>query len=482
MLLLALSAFAACGDDDFTGLPDGPDRPDTPEPDGPQVGLVKLTITDGGTPQPMVKVYFQNADSTIVSATMTDVNGVASAVMEAGGFVTAINPFPQIIPAIVSNGDDVRTFAGVKPLDELVLSRGNGGGSVVNVTLLVNPDPNVVGGTYELFAPCIGGSLNITNGGGSGSGSGSIGGAVQLTGCGATSDFTITVRDGNFNLVSSIHKDNVTLTEGQPVDLTDLTYVAAETATFQYTNAPAGFDSFGLASVLLSQHGQQNVIFSDGSFDNGTGTTPPIARPVVDNDLQLTAGSFGTNTGRHQVLEWGPSTTAYTKSLAGLLLAEYATFPTYDVATKTITWTVGAGADPDFAIARTSFSRPDGSGKGFINWDWEIVAPLGTEESIRYPVLPAPDDDYNPTAQDAGQDVFSLTTAKFPGGYDAIRETVFSVADNNSDLPNGIVTGATGTVVIEDLQFATKRTPPKVRDLLQPFAQRVKAAHKARRR
>jgi hypothetical protein len=284
------------------------------------------------------------------------------------------------------------------------------------------------------------------------------------------------VRDGNGNLVSSIHKDNIALTDEATIDLTDLTYTAAESATFQYTDAPANFGSFGLASVLLSSHGQQFAIFSDGSFDAGTGITPPINRPVVDNDLQLTAGSFNTNTARHQVLEWGPSTATYSKSLAGVLLAEYATFPTYDVATKSITWTVGAGADPDFAIARTRFSRPDG--KGSINWDWEIVAPLGTEESIRYPVLPAPDDDYNPTAQDSGQDVFSLTTAKYPGGYDAIRETVLSIDSGNADLPSGIVTGATGTVVIEDLQFLTKRTPP--RDLLHPLSRRVKAGHKAR--
>ena len=80
-LLALIIVLAGCGEDDFTGLPDGPVFPDTPG-DTPTAGLVKLTITVGATPRVDVAVVFQNSDSTVVLAATTDENGVASAVME----------------------------------------------------------------------------------------------------------------------------------------------------------------------------------------------------------------------------------------------------------------------------------------------------------------------------------------------------------------------------------------------------------------
>jgi len=69
---------------------------DAPDVDAQTSGVVTLTITSGTAGVADVKVYFQNADSSVVAVAMTDANGVASATMEAGGYVTAIDPFAAV--------------------------------------------------------------------------------------------------------------------------------------------------------------------------------------------------------------------------------------------------------------------------------------------------------------------------------------------------------------------------------------------------
>jgi hypothetical protein len=75
------------------------------------------------------------------------------------------------------------------------------------------------------------------------------------------------------------------------------------------------------------------------------------------------------------------------------------------------------------------------------------------------------DSDLNPIDGDnAFVDV--LTTAKVPGGYDAIRANVHSIAGTT-----GIVTGATGTAVVQELVFNKARRRPLTRaQILNPFA------------
>src|SRR5262245_25587661 len=117
MRWLALVLVAGCGD--------GKHNPDaaadmTVMPDA-ATGPVTLTITKEGLPVAGVHVYFQNSNSTLVADATTDAAGHASADMAAGGFVTAINPFDTV--QAPTSDDDLRTFAGVKPGDQLVLDQ-----------------------------------------------------------------------------------------------------------------------------------------------------------------------------------------------------------------------------------------------------------------------------------------------------------------------------------------------------------------------
>src|SRR5258706_3224479 len=121
-VLLVVVLVAACGDDSNRHIMDAPIVvPDGPTPDVPPTP-VTLTVTIDGVPHANVPVYFQNSDSHLVSATKTDASGVASAVLVAGGFVTAVDPYSTAFGLPQNN---LYTFAGVKPGDNLLL-KGHG--------------------------------------------------------------------------------------------------------------------------------------------------------------------------------------------------------------------------------------------------------------------------------------------------------------------------------------------------------------------
>src|SRR3954471_16107271 len=133
----------ACGGSSGSGhLPDA-----SPLADGPITGgqPVTLTVTDGGAPKAGVHVYFLNADSSPVATVDTGADGVASAVMAAGGSVTALDPSQPERPDHV-----LFTYLGVKPGDHLSLA--NSGGASDSFTLSA---PAVTGATnYDVFTTC----------------------------------------------------------------------------------------------------------------------------------------------------------------------------------------------------------------------------------------------------------------------------------------------------------------------------------------
>ncbi|MBS1124130.1 MAG: hypothetical protein H6Q90_6358, partial [Deltaproteobacteria bacterium] len=344
-LLGLVIVLGACGDDGVGKLPDAPFAPDASTIDASTSGVVTLTVTSDGVGVADVKVYFQNADSTVVAAATTDASGVASATMEPGGFVTAKDPFITF----KSRPGDLRTFAGVKPGDQLVLQQ-RFGQSIVNVNVIVPVDPNAT--SYLLYTSC--GQVDVTAGAGSG-----LPTAVSLFGCGATADFVVETRDPNGIALQAFAHPDITLVEGGTIDLSADTYVAPENVTWSYTNVPAGIGSVSVDSILASSHGPVVQSFSSAIVTNGTATTAPLARAGLAGSVAITLSrALSGNFSSHSVVEWGPATVTYVLDMASLLLADYEAAPTFDAAAHAVAWTAtGAGAQPDFVTTQVTVVR-----------------------------------------------------------------------------------------------------------------------------
>ncbi len=442
---------AGCGDDGVHHLPDAPPPPDARADAGP-LQPVTLTITDGGVGQAGIRVYFQNPDMGLVLAPLTDAAGQATATVMPGAFVTVINAFPPAVPTGIAT-DELRTFAGVKPGDQLVLSRGGGSSTPVAVDVTVPIDPTAT--SYILYTSC--GSFDVSGGGGSGSGSGGPGGPVLMFGCGATADVAIETRDASGHPLNSLFHPDALVSEGGTIDLSGDTYAPAATATYSYTSIPNGFTTLNVLDLLVTAKGPLVDSFVGADITANAASTS-VKRAGVPAALAVTETAFfNGGRGDHRVLEWGqPGPYALS---ANVLLPEYMTTPEFDPAAHAARWTSGPGASqPDFTVLKMRFSRDVPS---LQLWTWEIAAPYGGT-SVTYPVLPAAAMGFNPVTSDSFS-VDELRTLKVPGGYDVVRPRALTFGDEHE-----LVAGGSGRLIYEALLFGGKGQrragpPPPVR-------------------
>lgn len=445
-------ALVACGGgDDQNGhladaplLIDGP-NPDVPVPPNPPV---TLTITNNGMPVPEVTVYFVNADDSLAAAARTDATGTASAMMAAGGSVTALNPFPGrvVVAAVVRDGDDLRTFLGVKPGDHLVLT---GALPSVSFTLKAPADPQAsAAADYLVLTSC--GSASISPGGtGSGSGSVDPGGVITLFGCHGTADIMVLGRNSDFNPISALYHPNVAVTEGGIVDLTGDTYQPLTDLMFGYTNISPNAVAFSVSYALATARGAFEPLFNDGfGLGSGAATFTRLV-PAIAGMIGVVNTSVSLNgVGHHHLIDWSTSVASYLLDLTGQLLPDMIDAPSFNPTTRRVSWIEDVvGATPDLTTAALQMTR------GERTWHWELAAPY-TPGEIKLPRLPTDVFDWTPTIDDTVV-IEHVMNAKLPGRYDAVRAHMLDIEDK-LDLPrqspnqqdfSPLVAGASGRAV-----------------------------------
>ncbi len=426
---------AGCGGDTTHHLADAPTTMiDGPAPIDAAPLPVTLTVTNAGVPSAGIQVWFQESDSTLVSSTTTDATGVATAVVEPGAFVTALNPFPHPAPSIVpANLDDLRTFAGVKPGDHLVLDQP-AVGTQITFTMSLPVDPGAV--TYLLNTSC--GTADLSPSGGSGS---LPGGNVTLQGCAnGAADMLLVTSDANGQPQSFIFDANVPVENAGTVDLTTKTYAAVVDTTFNYTSAPASVTFVDLQQVIAGTRGQLFTSFSNGDITAGAGTVT-LALPGTAGEISIEDSAFRpTSVTQQDVIDWGPYAATYTLDMTSVLLPDFTEAPALDIANHQLTWSEDTGAAPDFSVIEFQIDRTD-------SWTWEIAAPYSAA-TLKLPVLPADGAAFNPATGDTSN-IFITASAKVPGGYDAVRANLLS------DLgiqPVNFVAGASGRAVLARFQ------------------------------
>ncbi len=417
-VLLAVLTLAACDDDNPArhldgGTVDSPtamiDAPSTPNP-------VTLTVTFNGIPQAGIVVHFQNADSTLVATEMTDSIGVASHVMAAGGYVTAVDPF--VTAAGLGTSSQLRTFAGVKPGDHLKLTAGFNAPSTIDmtVTLPVQADTQTV--RYLVTSTCSPSPRGFTS---SGSGS-QPSGAMSFDAACTTADILAVKYDVNSGVVGYIFVADQAITANGTLDYSSKSYATPTPRTYTFNNKPQT-----MASINIEQH----LGNSPGELANLTGSTTgmpdatTIGIPTLPNSVGVLQAGARNGMSYHSLLDWGPvATTPYTTDMGARKLVDISNAG-YDVATHSITWTEGSGAVPQLDFVELFATRSTTTMT--FGLDWRVVAPH-VAGSLMLPVVPVGAVDYNIDADD-NVDINILSFMKLPGGYDAIRANGFTLED-----------------------------------------------------
>lgn len=438
-------ALLACGDDGVhhlaDGGPDGPVEFDAPPTNDP----VTVTVTNGGSAAAGVKVYFLNADSSVVSNTTTGADGNATAVMDAGGTVTVIEPQSLDTPQLTGRaftGGQLDTFAGVKPGDHLFVEVGGGStqnSATFNVTIPTDPNPATT--DYELFTNCGGASLNPPLA--AGKQAVAISNppvSVTLFGCGATADWFITgsgIGSGSAQQTDFIFAPDTAVVDGQDVSLDPATFTydtfATRTVTASNMDTPA--TAFSPRFQLFTDKGSLQF---DGNGNQGTGSAGtaitsmqvPSTTTGITGLLDFEFDFDGTVAEVFQDIEqWGPLPNAdIAVDYGATRLKHVSTSPTFDTATQTLSWTVdtaNGGLDGDAFLTVVSGDRVDQASGADTFWQWTIISGDPNSGTVTFPTLPT--DVFDFAFQDTDNPSFGfLDIVKIPGGYDTIRGLAFT--------------------------------------------------------
>jgi len=451
--LVLLLMVAACGDDGVRHTPDAAPHGDGPvTPDGPVdaagTPVTITTVRTGGVPVMGVHVYFQNADGTVVLATTTDATGTASAVMAAGGSVTAIDPYTP--PPFGGTFDSLFTFVGVKPGDHLQLTQP----PVQTAIQVTVGAPDVTGGvSYTAYSTCNKDGQQLTAPPPPPTRHPAVVAApesatMSLFSCGATADFLIVAYDDAGQASNMIYAPNIAVSDGGTVDLTASTYTAGMTRDYTFNNVPA-LRSLSVEDDLVSPMGRIYPALNETPSDT-INPTMTMTEPVFTGAGSLIQTSYSGAGGLDQqmLVDWGPWASTFTTDVGARALYDFNAPATFDPATHTasIGEDTTAGNAPDFTAVFLSAFR------GSRSWAWNVIAPHAA--SVTLPALPTDVFDFNIVAGDSPS-VNGWATGKVPGGYDAVRGILFSTT-GPQDLALGSTTGS--ATLVSTTQGPTTRT------------------------
>jgi hypothetical protein len=421
LLCILACCLTACGDDGVRHTPDATTH-DGPSIDGAPDGAgnaVSITTTRNGVPVSGVHVYFLNADNSVVLATTTNANGTASAVMAAGGSVTAVDPYA--LPAFgVPPFDQLYTFTAVKPGDQLKLALAN---ASTAITVTVTGPADVAATTEYAYSPCAPDGVQLVE---------PLPPAIvaqpsasmPLTNCGATTDFLVVTYDQNNQPLNFAYVPNVAVVDQGTVDLTTATLAGATSKTWTFNNVPA-LRSLSIEDDLIDPQGKIYATLQETPSDTiNPSVTMPV--PAFTGAAELLQTSY-VQSNEHLLLDWGPYASTFTTDVGARALAELTSAPTYDASTHAASITEASGGAPaDFTLLFLDATRTADNHQ----WFWTVAAPHAT--SITLPTLPTDVYDFNIGSGDTAS-VDGWANGAVPGGYDAIRAFLLS-ASGPTDL------------------------------------------------
>jgi hypothetical protein len=454
LAFLACALLAACGDDGSNhqqhldgGGSDGSANIQDAGPDAaPQP--VAVTLTSGGSAVGSAQVWFLNADNSVVSSTTTDDTGTASAVMVAGGSVTVVAPeeLPALRakPTLPQGVSRLYTFTAVKPGDHLHVDADPLSPDTQQVAVTV-PLVSTVAATptYTMYSTC---DADVGDGTQLEIGSGIATGTMTLVASCTVADFSVWAVGSGIDQYATASAIPIAASINFGTNLTAYSNPVSE--SFAFSDA-AALSDLSVMQALVTAHGL--LVDPDGSDAAPSGSSASFtmdeaffATAKELTDVQAT--SSATVYGQDELIELAAQGSSYSLDVGSNLLHFYASQPTYDVGTRTLTWTESSGGiDPNVQNVEIEIDGTSGE------VDWYLTAPrAGT--TVQFPQLPATPVDYNVTEDDTIT-VRGLESASIPGGYDLVRGHAFTILDGNGFDPTQLSTLllANGKVAIERL-------------------------------
>ena len=417
---------AGCGDDSNRRIADAPQASDGRQIDAPPASTpVTVTVTDNLGPHAMLAAYFQNVDSSVVSNTLTDTAGSASAVMVAGGYVTVVVPQPQL--AVVS-GMSLRyslfTWAGVKPGDHLVLDQSYLAGQAKTVQFTLPIDLQHFSANYHIASNC--GSADTTTAAGSAQSTVVL--SASFTNCpNDTADVIVYATNSNNTIVSSFSVLAQPIVDQGMVDYTAEAYGAPTSRSFELDNNDAPTQPIYATEHIATARGQlytNQITLALEATAIGTQTLPALPtgsfEPVeLDQHVDVTARTL---------YEFG-TTGNYTRDWSAVRIPDFdsSTTPSLDTASHAVTWvnTAATSVAPDVSAAVVYANRTVDATTS-ISFTWFIAGPA-TTPSLIYPTVPTDVEDFNIKPSDS-HGIAGLQQLAMPGGYDALRAMIFGGA------------------------------------------------------
>ena len=398
--LVAVAVVAGCGEGG--GSADAPIEPDPGQ-------LVRLTVTRSGLPAVGARVVFQDAASNVVSDTVTGDDGSAAAVMDAGGFVTLVEPkdppvSPNPPPTI---NDKLATFAAVEPGDRLEIDLAPKPPAVI-VTMSAPPTPDAV--LFNVTSTCGNGTISQADGV-------VVPAMITLGDCRGSADIALVAVDGLGTMLRGMYRDAAAIDDHAVVGLTG-EWAPLVVSTVMLDPSPPWAV---YAAVELAVRSSRGTVLArtqlvDPAAPVARFTLPPTTGTTAAVGVSLVPDVTGF--GKQRLVRWGLPVIDPAMATSSLVLAPYLSKPTWDAASRTVTWTEGTGARADAARTEIHTFR---DGFPAHVWDWQLIAPRGAAPSVTYPSFPADGDfDFAPKAGDS-TGVTNVETISVSGGYRAIR-------------------------------------------------------------
>jgi hypothetical protein len=396
--MLLVSMLAACGHHSAVAADAARDGSgDAPTSDAPS-GDATVTVQFNGKPVSGVRLIFSSLTMEYAER-FTDVTGSATASIAPGAFVTAIDPFPQ--PPSLIGASNLFTIAGVKPGDHLVMSQHARTPTLgLSFPITTATVPNAT--AYVMNCDCANASLTA-----------GMGMVIYDKFC-TTSDIFFSAIDGSGTVLATLFHQQLAGSQGVAVDLSSEPFVTSTSTAFTYSNLPSPSTANIQYRVLSARPGIMTRVVGSAAITGGNGTAtvqlPGITAPLYG----VLDTSFASGSTAFDVVEWGlVSTGTYTLDPTGILPPAFATAPSFDIPSRTLSWTPAAtGATPDFVFGALTFNRDD-------HFTWSFAAPYNGG-TFTLPAL----DGFRLATDDTTQ--ISLQSVIAPGGYDTVRPFVFA--------------------------------------------------------